>query len=124
MVHSTRSRKFEDLDFNLVRDLWKLFWKGRYSCFSMEELILEMKKLGYGRDKVKFTVGVLVDYLLVYKSETKVYRSVEKDKFVRGRIMIYKWNITHEDFIKGFLSLCVSEKKRKGGIDSTEKLAI
>jgi len=120
MTYSRKSRKFEDLDFNLVRDLLRLFWKGRYSCFSMEELVLELKKLGYGRDKVKFTIKVLVDYSLVYKSKTKVYRSVEKDKLVRGRVMIYKWSIIHEDFIEKFLSLCASEKKQKGGRDNTK----
>ena len=115
MVKSTRLLKFEDLDFNLVRDLWKLLLKGKYSCFSMEELVLKMKKLGYGKNKVVTTIRVLVRYRLIHRNSTRVYKSVLKGKFVRGKIMVYTHGIIHEDFIEKYLSLCNSEEHEKGG---------
>lgn len=115
MVKGVRSRRFEDLDFNLVRDLWKVLLKGKYTCFSMEELVLKMKKLGYGKNKVVTTIRVLVMYRLIHRNSTRVYRSMLKGKFVRGKIMVYKHGIIHEDFIEKYLSLCNSEKYEKGG---------
>lgn len=120
MVHSIGSRKFEDLDFNLVRDTWRLLLKYPYACWSMEELVLEMKKLGFGRDKTIITVRVLARDGLIFSSVTRVYRSVKEDKTVRGKIIVYQNHIGKEEFIKKFLSLCYSDKEVKGGIDKVE----
>lgn len=115
MVYSSRTRKFEDLDFKLVRDLWRRLLKNPYSCFSMQELLIEMKRCGHGRDKTKLTIRTLCELNLIIKTGTKVYRNVEKDEKVYGRIYVYQHSHVFGEFIEKFLSLCKSEENEKGG---------
>jgi hypothetical protein len=111
---------FEELDFRVVKDLLVLFGgDSQYHRFSFRELKYILRDKDYGINKLFYTLKVLVEKGVVCKERwtKKSFRDEEGNLVVsRGNVFVYGQGLIAgnvEQFVRGFLSLCESEKEEK-----------
>lgn len=113
---SIKGKTFEGLDFRLVRDILLLYKKHPHTQYSMKELVLKMREHYWGRDKTIITVKLLCSVGILLERHVGKYYDFERSMKIKGRIAVYTYTQYHLGFIEGFLSLCHSEYKEKGGL--------